>query len=369
MVSPIDEKAAPMDIAEPESSVKGTRRGLLMSGSAVCFCCLGFPNSFGAFEEYYLSHQLRGKSPDDIAWIGSLSAFLQFFAGMLGGPLFDRFGAWIIRPAAILYIFAMMMLSLCKEYWQIMLVQGVLMGITMVTAFGIVVSGSSIGGIAFPIAISKMLNSSNLGFGWSVRVVGFIIIPFMAFACIKARVPPRTTTFWIGSAFKELRFCLLVMALFFMFVGMFMPMFYIPTYAVSRGMDPTLAGYLFAILNGASTFGRIIPGVLADKYGRLNMFGIGGIATGVTVFCMNSAASNAAIIVYYVFFGFGTHMGMGMSISAIGLLIGPPINRALVDRYHGFSEVSVFSGVITLVEGIIALATKLATPQGLLGNA
>jgi MFS family permease len=94
-----------------------------------------------------------------------------------------------------------------------MLVQGILMGIVMgrlqfpafaavsqyfekerAAALGVVVSGSSIGGVVIPIALSKMLNSSSLGFGWSLRVIGFLIIPLMAFACvtIKARLPSRT---------------------------------------------------------------------------------------------------------------------------------------------------------------------------------
>ena len=64
-------------------------------GAALFFCCLGFANSFGSFEEYYLSHQLRDHSPDSIAWTGSLSSFLQFASCMLGGPLFDRYGAWV----------------------------------------------------------------------------------------------------------------------------------------------------------------------------------------------------------------------------------------------------------------------------------
>jgi MFS family permease len=162
----------------------GARAWLVAAGgSAIFFCCLGFSNSFGTFEEYYLSHQLQDKSPSDIAWIGSLSSFLQFAAGMVGGPLFDFFGSWVSRtnmksfsniadrvqiiiPSAILYVFALMMLSLCDQYWQIMLVQGVLMGIVMgllqfpafaavsqyfdkkrAAALGVVVSGSSIGGI------------------------------------------------------------------------------------------------------------------------------------------------------------------------------------------------------------------------------
>ena len=64
-------------------------------GACLFFCCLGFANSFGAFEQYYLTHNLRGESPSKIAWIGSVSAFAQFAAGVLGGPLFDRYGVWV----------------------------------------------------------------------------------------------------------------------------------------------------------------------------------------------------------------------------------------------------------------------------------
>lgn len=201
-----------------------------------------------------------------------------------------------MQPAAVVYVFAVMMLSLCKEYWQMMLVQGVLMGVAMgflqfpafaavsqyfdknrAAALGVVVSGSSIGGVVIPIAISKMLNNSPLGFGWSVRVIGFLLIPLLAFACVavRARLTPRKTAFWLSRAYTGVVFVLLMVSMFFIFIGMLTPLFYLPTYAVARGMDPALAGYLLAIVNASSTFGRIIPGVLAYKYGRLNVFALG----------------------------------------------------------------------------------------------
>lgn len=219
-----------------------------------------------------------------------------------------------MRPAAVAYVFGIMMMSLSNKYWQLMLTQGVLLGASMgllqfpvmaavsqyfdkkrAAALGVVVSGSSVGGIVTPVAVSKMLNNSSFGFGWSVRIIGFVITPLMAFSClaVRARLPPRSTNFFIPAAFRNLKFDLLVAALFFMFMGMFTPLFFIPTYAVSRGMNATLASYLLAILNGASTFGRIIPGVLADKYGRLNIFTIGGILTGVIILCMDKVTSTA----------------------------------------------------------------------------
>ena len=304
------------------------------------------------------------------------------------------------------------MISLCERYWQFMLAHGVLVGIVIgflqtpamaavsqyfdkrrAAALGVAISGSSIGGVVIPIALAKMLNSSSLGFGWSVRVIGFVLMPLLTFSCvaIKSQLPPRTTTFFIGAAFKETKYVLLVISVFFTFLGMLTPLFFIPTYAVTRGMSATLASYLIAIVNAASTFGRIIPGVLADKSGRLNAFAIGGVITGIVILCMNTVKTNAALVVYSIAFGFssgtiisgsaaafsvcpkdprdiGTYMGMALAISSLAALIGPPVNGVLVDTYGGFSQLSIFSGIMCLAGGFTALVSKAATPQGLLGK-
>ncbi|KAH6611373.1 hypothetical protein Trco_001393 [Trichoderma cornu-damae] len=405
------QEGRPLSKTELEPAPDGGLRAWLVAVGAASafFCCLGFANSFGTFEEYYLTHQLSHRSPDEIAWIGSLASFLQFFSGLVGGPLFDRYGIKIVYPAAVLYIFAVLILSACKTYWQILLVQGVLMGITMgfilfpamtsvshyfdkkrATALGVAISGSSIGGIVMPILVSKLLNSTSLGFGWTIRIIGFVMLPFIIFSvlAIKARLPPRTTALWIPSAFRDAKYNFLIASTFFILIGMFLPIIFLPTYAVEKGVDATLAGYLPAIINGASTFGRIIPGILADKYGQLNVFALGSIATSIIVFPMTSAKTEASIIVYAIFFGFasgtiisgatvsitgcaddprniGAYTGMGLALGGLGALVGPPINGAFVSHYHGFFEATMFSGAFCLFGSILVLMAKIASPQGL----
>src|SRR4051812_32246602 len=102
----------------------------------------------------------------------------------------------MMRPATLTYILGLMMVSLCTEYYQFILAQSLLMGASVAflqfpafaimghyfdkrraAALGIVVSGSSIGGLVFPIVLSKLLNSSTLSFGWSIRIVAFIMMP------------------------------------------------------------------------------------------------------------------------------------------------------------------------------------------------
>ncbi|KAK7414545.1 hypothetical protein QQX98_006572 [Neonectria punicea] len=391
----------------------GTEAWLVAAGAAfISFTALGYANSFGIFQQYYMTHQLKGESADKIAWIGSTAAFLQFAAGAIGGPLFDRYGGWVIRPAAVLYMFSIMMTSLCHEYWQFMLAQGVSMGVSMglltfpsmaavsqyfdkrrAAALGVAISGSSIGGVVIPLALSKMLTGSSLGFGWTVRIVGFVMLPLLVFSCVtvKSRLPPRPTTLFVATAFRNVNYILLIVAMFFLFLGMFAPLFFIPTYAVSRGIEETLASYLLAIVNAASTFGRIIPGVLADKFGPFNMLSAAGLVNGVVIMCMNKAVTTAELVVYSVIFGFssgmiisggaaafatcpndmrdlGSYLGMGLGVSSVAVLIGPPINGALIDRYGGFLQVSIFCGAMCLVGGFTAVSSKLATPQGIRGR-
>ncbi|TPX13358.1 uncharacterized protein E0L32_006331 [Thyridium curvatum] len=411
----------------------GIKAWCVVAGTSfIFFSVLGFSNSFGVFLEYYLKHQLAHKSPDDIAWIGSLGVFLQLFLGVISGPLFDRFGSivsrlafaqalfsalpWvslqIIRAAIVLYLFALMMISLCETYWQFMLAQGVLLGICQgfltipglaaasqyfdkkrAAALGLAVAGSSIGGVIFPLALSRMLNSSSLGFGWSVRVVGFINMPLLLFSALAVtpRVPPRKSTFFILSAFKDPTYVLLIAGLFLGFFGMFMPLFYMPTYAVSKGMNPTLASYLLAILNAASTFGRVIPGVLADKLGKLNMFAAAATCTGIIAFCFTKVDTNAGLIVYSVIIGFtsggivsgaaaaftlclqdprqlGTYMGMAMSLASFAALIGGPVNGAFLKGYGGFWEMSIFTAIMSIAGGLVTLCGKFFRPEGILGK-
>ncbi|KAG5787816.1 hypothetical protein H9Q69_013116 [Fusarium xylarioides] len=362
-----EEKAVSGDPFDLSPAPDGGLQAWLVAAGSACifFSCLGFANSFGVLQEYYMTHQLQGHSEDAVAWIGSISTFIQFAVGALSGPMFDRYGSWVLRPAAVTYVLATMMTSLCTEYWQFMLAQGILMGIAMAflqipafaavsqyfdkkraAAFGIAVSGSSIGGVVFPIALSKMLNDSSLGFGWSIRIMGFVMIPLMSFSCmaVRPRLPSRKTSFFLIEPFKDPLYLLVIGSLFFLFIGMFAPLFFIPTYAVSRGVNPTLASYLLAITNAASTFGRIIPGILADKYGRLNMYSLGGLCTGVVILCMNEAKTTGALVVYALVFGFCS------------------------GKYGGFFQVSVFSGVMCLFGGCLATVAKMWTEKGIFGR-
>lgn len=256
---------------------------------------------------------------------------------------------------------------------------------------GIAIAGSSIGGVIFPIALTEMLYNPRLGFGWSVRICGFIVLFVIGLSCIgvRARLPPRKGKLFLAHAFKEKLYILVIIAVFFTILGVMIPLFYMPSYAISYGMDPQLANYIVAILNGASFFGRVIPGILADKLGRFNMYFAFALASGVMILCWQATHNNVGIFVFSGFFGFvsgaiislmsvvfanvakdprdiGTYMGMGMAWASIGALIGPPINGALISHYGGYEQASIFSGIMMLIGCVTVVFANQATGKGLL---
>ncbi|KAJ5691740.1 Major facilitator superfamily domain general substrate transporter [Penicillium malachiteum] len=295
------------------------------------------------------------------------------------------------------------MTSLCKKYYQFMLAQGVLGGIasgmlfapvmTCVShyfhkrrgaALGVTVSGSSIGGVVFPIALSKMLRNESLGFGWSVRIVGFIIL-FMiliAMATVRERLPPRRGKIILPAAFTRAPYTLGTLGIFFMMWGLFTPFFYLPQYAQSHGMEPQLSSYLLSILNSASVLGRILPGMVADRIGRFNVLIIISVCTGLLLLCWIAITSNASIIVFAVFYGFfsggivslmspcivqvtpspdqiGTHLGMSLAIIGLAGLTGTPICGALLEKYGTYTQAAVFSGVVMLFGAVLVTVARL----------
>jgi MFS family permease len=171
-------------------------------------------------------------------------------------------------------------------------------------------------------------------------------------------------------------------------MGVFMPFFYLPTFGVAHGMSTQLASYIVAILNGASFFGRVIPGVLGDRVGRLNMLFGAALVTGILILCMQALDSNASIIAFSGLYGFfsgaivsgmtaafatvpenpreiGTYMGMAMACTSVAALIGPPIDGAFVKNFGGFDQVAIFSGIVVIAGSFGVLGVKTFLGKGL----
>lgn len=295
----------------------------------------------------------------------------------------------------VVYVFGLMMTSLAHQYYQFILAQSIVASIGSSAAFqaslvavstwfyrrraaalGIMVSGSSLGGVVLPIMMSRMIDADidNVGFPWTIRAVAFLFLGLLIVTCltVRARIPPRPRPISLTEYRENLRdpdLMLIVAASFLFFWGMFLPFNYIILQAQDQGMDPTLTTYLLPIMNAVSIFGRILPGLAADKIGRYNvMIGISLLSAVVTLGLWIPGKSNGAIIAFVVIFGFssggyislgpalvaqisdirhiGIRTGIVFALQSFGALTGSPIGGAIVAAQGGsYLGLQLFCGL------------------------
>lgn len=121
-------------------------------------------------------------------------------------------------------------------------------------AFGIMTSGSSLGGIIFPIMVNRLAN--QVGFGWAMRVSAFLNLFLLVIAnlTVRSQFPPHPKPLHVQEfirPFKDLSFRLTSLGGFFFFMGLFIPFNFISLQAEHLKMSTSLGGYLIPILNAA----------------------------------------------------------------------------------------------------------------------
>jgi MFS family permease len=103
---------------------------------------------------------------------------MMFFGGAVFGKVSDNYGPrWLLIVGSFFHVFGLMMTSLSTKYYQFILAQGIVsaLGASAIffaamnssgtwffkkraTAFGIMASGSSVGGVVLPYIFSSLMH-------------------------------------------------------------------------------------------------------------------------------------------------------------------------------------------------------------------
>jgi MFS family permease len=168
-------------------------------------------SAFGVYQDYYVRFFLPSYSPSAIGWIGSTQLFFQFSMGIFAGRLFDAgYFYHLITSASFLYLLAYYMLSLAQPdaFYQVFLSQGVAAGLAQGFLFlpavsviahhfkrrrsfamGMVITGSSCGGLVFPIMLNRLISAG--GFAQATRGVAYLCTGMMVLAMLLMRTKPQ----------------------------------------------------------------------------------------------------------------------------------------------------------------------------------
>lgn len=258
-------------------------------------------------------------------------------------------------------------------------------------AVGVLYTGASIGGVVFPILVSRLLQ--DVGFGWTMRINAFLILFLLIVANVTVRQRPETAQRQhrdkqvhrhseFKKPFRQLDFVLVLASFFFYGFGYFIPINYLQVQALKGGMDPDLVQYLLPMLNGASLFGRLLSGFASDRVGRYNIYITAcGFSTLWILALWLPATGDAAIISFAVLFGLfaggyvslitpiviqispmseiGFRMGAVYFVSAFSGFTTNPIGGAIVEGGGGWAGIKVFAGVFCLVGTAFVLAARI----------
>lgn len=289
------------------------------------------------------------------------------------------------------------MLSLSNHYYSIFLTQSIVSSIgssavfnacincistwfrrKSAMAYGIMVSGSSFGGVVLPILMNYLI--PKYGFPWAIRIVAFMFLGLLVITnlTVKSRLPPRPRPFvfmeYVDSL-REPRMALTVFGFFLFMWSMFLPFNFVILQARAAGISASLLPYLLPILNAVSIFGRVLPGIAADKWGRYNtMITIMLLSAIVCLAVWIPVTNVGGILAFVIIFGFasggfislgptliaqisemhqiGTRIGTAFAVQAFGALTGSPIGGAIVEHQHGdYIGLQLFCG-LTMVAGV-----------------
>jgi MFS family permease len=341
----------------------------------------GLIQSFGIFQLPY--EVLLSSSPSTVAWIGSIHIFFVYFLGTFSGWALDRgYYKRMLFLGSVLQITGLLVAGFSKSWAMTFVFHGVFQGIghglmfcpavTMTTmhfrssgmkttALGIAGCGASTGGILFPLIARYTIDTRGSGDTLWIMcgVVGFVSILIQVLASISgvskrehggpdpaARMARSINATHIVEwrAFKEPCYALCVAAMFFVFVGLWIPFFYVREFS-SKALHTTKpqSFTILIVLNAAGIPGRIVPALLSDRcIGTINAYIITLLLTSVTLLCWPLVTSATGMILWSLAYGYGAG-GVSSLLQAGLTALNEDLDKAGIKIDMAFSIVGIAS--------------------------
>lgn len=328
--------------------------------------------------------------------------------GPIAGPAYDSgYFRQLLWAGLFLILLGQFMTSLCTTFWQVVLAQGVCIGVgcgliflpsqailsqyfkrRRAFAIGIASTGSPVASMIFPIIFGRL--QPTIGFPWATRVLAFMMLGLSTIPVVfmRMRVPPpgKVRSLVDKKAFRDVPFLLCTSGVFLCFMTIYVGFFYIQSFAIDFDIaSPDFSPYFVTLLGAGSVVGRIGPNYLADKLGPLTILAMSGLASGVLCFGWMGIRNLGGLIAYAVLYGVssgglvsvtptatvsltpdlsvvGTRLGMQFFATGVAAVIGPPIAGAIIGTggQAGWLGAIGYSGAGLFLGSLVLMTAKMA---------
>jgi len=388
----------------PPLNAKNPPEGGLVGWLAVAgafllqFSTVGYLSTWNVFEAQYNHVALTDSSPAVVRCIGSFQLFFVLALSFHTSKLADAgYFHYVIMGGSLLFLTCLFLLSFVAEeqFALVFLLQGIGMGVGMGLVFvpsstiamthfrrwrglalGIAMSGSSFGGMIFPLILRSSI--PHRGLGGAIRVTAYVILAalvvaagllFNSFRTERKFLPlPELYLFqystdicYISAAVGT---CIAMLVILF-------PTTYLELLGVERGVDPITAFNSGIIFNLTGLIGGVLLGFVSDVYGIWNvMIPVSG-GVSLTLFTMCTINGPKSLIAHAIFYGFfsgawlslmvtalsslatsvaemSTRVGLVLTGSSFFALLSFAFQDALLSSQHNWTATSIVSGILFL---------------------
>ncbi|KAI9366958.1 major facilitator superfamily domain-containing protein [Zopfochytrium polystomum] len=399
-----------------ESYPDGGREAWTMVAACFAlFTTLGLNFAWGVLQARFVADGLAPAST--MVWVGSVQTSFEAMIAVPGARLVEAYGPRRVALIGTLLVAAGSALGsfFTESVPGLIVTEGIMFGLGQALCFfaaatlpsayflrrrnlatGIVFAGSGVGGAIYSLLTAALL--SWLSLRWTLRILGALMLLVNLPAALvlrtrTARAEPmggagRRMFKW--SAFGDRRFTLLLVGSSVALFPLFVPPFFLPLYATSVGLSPTVASVILAGFNLASAFGRLGFGLFADSLlGSLNTLVVCLLLVGVSTLAIWPVATTMGpLIVFAVVNGlcaggmfslipgtvaniFGSR-DLSEFFSLIiffwlpGYFLGSPIAGYLLQAFGGpeaglaaYRPAIFYSGALSLASAVCVLAVRV----------
>lgn len=305
----------PSQLIEPACSnpLSHTWPILIVAASfALTFTCCGLNFAFGVYQELYTTlsqspgNPFTGASPAQIDLIGTLGVALMTIFAPFASSWSKAFSPVSVTIAGgVLFATGNLLASFGTKLWHFTLSQGVVLGlgvcmsyIPAVTvapgwfdrrrgvAMGIILSGTGVGGV-FWAPVLRLLNS-KIGYRDTLRLTGAVSFVLIGLSAAVLRWDPasalrnerelqgRTTRQRMRIPLvnwriaKSRKFLAQATSAVLQASAYYAPIYFFSTYSRLLGYSAATGANFIALSNASSAAGKVVLGMIADRFGRLN---------------------------------------------------------------------------------------------------
>ncbi|RDL35425.1 uncharacterized protein BP5553_07356 [Venustampulla echinocandica] len=381
----------------------------------------GFPFSFGVFQEYYSTHEPFSSNPSGIAVIGTTATGIMYMIGVPLSAAYNRWprfanrSKWAGVPIMAISLIAA---SFANEIRYLILTQGVMYAVGGAAvycpalifldewfirrkgfAYGVMWAGTGVAGLVIPFLMNFLLE--QYGFRTTLRIwaVTLVLLSSPLVYFLRPRLPTpsvsrsprhglgflRTSTFW-----------LLLMGLAIESLGYFIPSIYLPTFARSLGLSPSIGSMLVALVNAAGVISTVVMGLLIDHFHVTTVILLSSVGAATSVFLFWGLSDALPVLcMFSILYGFfaggfvstnagvikvvkqrdertdvGTLIGCISAGRGVGAVLSGPLSESLLRGNpwsgeaglgygSGFGSLIVFTGVTAAMGAVGFLGRRL----------